>query len=108
MELEDGDSDIEFQSGSEDETYVPPSEASRKSLQGDALRNFRKQVDFSLSSSAFTFSESNLNQPKEPTIPSPQLDRKMTIQEGFLFAHQRLNRIGFQLSPSQRNTKGDG
>ena len=111
MEMDEGemDSDIEFKSDSEDESFVPPSEVSRKSLQGDALRNLRKQVDYSLSSSAFTFYESNLNQPQEPDMPPPsQLNRKLTLQEGFLFARQRLNRIGFELSKSQRNTKGDG
>ena len=47
MEIDGGDSDVEFHTDSDDdESMVPP--PSRKSLEGDALRNFRKNIDFTM------------------------------------------------------------
>ena len=106
MEIDGGDSDIEFRSDSEEEeSIMAPSAASQKSLQGDALRNFRKNIDFTMTLGSSILSQTNQNQPSEP--PLPNICDKITIDQGFLFARQRLHNIGFETSPSQRKTKGD-
>ena len=108
--MDGGDSDVEFQSdGDDDSSFVPPSETSRKSLQGDALRNLRKQMDYSMSFNASTLPESNQqNQPTPPPLPQMNSDRLLTLDEGLIFAIRKLNKIGFENSKSQRSTGKDG
>ena len=84
---------------------VPPSTASRNSPKGDALRNLRKHVDFTMTFSATMAEGSNLNQPKEPQLPEVN-GQLLSIDEGWIFASRRLMQIGFERSKSQRQTKG--
>ena len=104
MELDDGDSDVEFHSDEEDQSFVAPTEASAP--RGDALRNLRKQIDFTMTFGTSTLYEgSNLNQPKEPELPEVN-GQLLSIDEGWIFATRRLMQIGFERSKSQRQTKG--
>ena len=105
MDLDDGDSDVEFHSDNEDDqSFGPMSEASCP--RGDALRNLRKQIDFTMTFGTSTLYEgSNLNQPKEPELPEVN-GQLLSIDEGWIFATRRLMKIGFERSKSQRQTKG--
>ena len=107
MELDDGDSDVEFHSDNEDDqSFGPVSEASCP--RGDALRNLRKQIDFTMTFGTSTLLEScNLNQPKEPELPEVN-GRMLSLVEGKIFARKRLFQIEFENSPSQKDTKADG
>ena len=83
--------------------------ASSKSLRGDCLRNFRKQVDFTMTLGATQLSEPNQsNQPKEPEFPENTGGRLLSLDEGTIFASRRLLQIKFEKSKSQMNTKADG
>ena len=85
---------------------VPPSTASRNSPKGDALRNLRKNIDFTM---AFGDSNvSNTNQPEEPEVPKSASDEKLSLDQGFIFAQRLLLQINFENSKHQKKTRADG
>ena len=87
---------MEFSTDEENETAVPASEASN-SLKGNALRILRKHIDYSLTFSQSTLSETR-NQPVEPEILPSAPRRLLTLPEGFVAAHRLLNKIGYMMS----------
>ena len=92
FELDQGDSDVEFWSDEEiEESVVPVPAASEKSPQGDALRNLRKQVDFTMTFSATMAEGSNLNQPKEPQLPEVN-GELLSIDEGWIFLNKLIQK----------------
>ena len=88
-----------FSSSDEDNDSVLPAS---NTIKGDALRNLRKHIDYSLSVSQSTLSDTR-NQPVEPEIVLPTTKRLLHLSEGFLPARRLLNKIGFKES---RKTKG--
>lgn len=91
----------------EDESVEQPSVAAQKSLQGNALRNLRKQMDFSMTMGK-TLLSGTLNQPKEPEIPKTTSNELLSLDQGFIFAKLRLFQIKFENSKTQPKTRADG
>ena len=90
-------------SSDEDDSMVTPSETTTKELKGDALRNLRKHIDFTMTFSQSTLSESR-NQPVEPEVVLPTTKRLLSLPEGFVPACRLLNKIGFK--ETRPKTKG--
>ena len=91
-----------FSSSDEDNDSVLPASEVSNTIKGDALRNLRKHIDYSLNFSQSTLSDTR-NQPVEPEIVLPTTKRLLHLSEGFLPARRLLNKIGFKES---RKTKG--
>ena len=108
------DSDAEFSDEAENNTeIVPPSVASRHSLFGDDLRQFRKENVFN--SNLFDTTDVQNNIENEPVIQPPgQVARDVNILQNLRiaevtpFANRRLRNLNLELSPSQPDTPGDG
>ena len=91
-----------------DSEFVAPSMASiaRKSLQGDMLKQIRRD-QAAAAAAASDRSQQHSGQATNSSYP-PSARIKLNLAQGKFFANKKLATTGFTISPSQKETPGDG